>query len=25
MVGIFWRRSDATEAKIEPNPGRGLH
>jgi CDP-diacylglycerol--serine O-phosphatidyltransferase len=23
MVGIFWRRSDATEAKIETNPGRG--
>jgi CDP-diacylglycerol--serine O-phosphatidyltransferase len=25
MVGIFWRRSDVAEAKIEPNPGRGLH
>jgi CDP-diacylglycerol--serine O-phosphatidyltransferase len=25
MVGIFWRRSEATEPKIEPNPGRGLH
>src|ERR1041384_1907280 len=23
MVGIFWRRSDASEAKIETNPGRG--
>src|ERR1044072_604447 len=23
MVGIFWRRSDASEAKIEANPGRG--
>src|SRR4029078_8474226 len=22
-VGIFWRRSDASEAKIETNPGRG--
>src|SRR5690349_3487828 len=25
MVGIFWRRSDASEAKIETNPGRGYH
>jgi len=23
MVGVFWRRSDASEAKIEANPGHG--